>query len=172
MPRVGRHRSDRRWEAEDGVEWASRFEHDVYHRLRDNGYRTRKCDESDSISYQSSVKQGLCLECSSTHIVQQRTYTPDLYVVGGIGFSDGRGSVIECKGKFTGDKRKLFREIAAQWEGTDLCIVFQGNKLPGIKSSAIAWCQKYCKNVTPGLWKPATKTRESNIIWYPSGDSK
>ena len=169
MPKVGRKRSDRRWEADDGVEWASKFEHDVYYRLRSDGYRVRKCDESDSVSYQSSVKQGHCLECGSNGIVQLRTYTPDLFLVGGLRQGERGGAIVECKGKFTSDKRKLFREVAAQWEGPDLCIVFQGSRLPGLQSSSIEWCQRYCKNVTPGLWSTATQTRESSIAWYPKG---
>jgi len=169
VARVGRKFSDRRWEADDGTIWASKFEHDVYYRLAGDGYRIRKCDESDSVAYQSSIKSSVCLECGSSNCVQLRTYTPDLYVVGGGRGIIRPGSVVECKGKFTGDKRNLFRQVAAQWEGSNLCIIFQGNRLPGLKSSSIEWCQKFCKDVRPGLWHAQTKKSDAWVEWFPKG---
>jgi hypothetical protein len=167
VPRKGVKRSDRRWIATDGQEWASKFEHDVYYRLKSDGMRVRKCDQSDSITYQSSVKQGRCLECGSAKVVQDRVYTPDLFLVGGQGLGKADGAIIECKGKFTGDKRRLFRDIAQQWTGPVLHIIFQGDRLPGAKLSSIEWAHRYCKNIVPGLWVTQTKKRESSIIWYP-----
>jgi hypothetical protein len=169
VPRKGVKRSDRRWIADDGQEWASKFEHDVYYRLRGDGYRVRKCDSSDSVTYQSPVKQGSCLECGSADVVQLRTYTPDLFVLDDPTEPGGPRYIVECKGKFTGDKRNLFRHLAAQWgkESPPLRIVFQSNRLPGIKSSSIEWAHKFCKNVTPGLWTTETKKRPSSITWYP-----
>lgn len=166
MKKVGTKKSDRRVDDGKGTVWASRFEHDTYHLLRDLGYRVRKCDGSDSVAYSTPVKRGRCLECSSDSVIQRRTYTPDLCVIVESPQAPfERTSIVECKGKFTPDKRELFRRAAAQWEGPPLFIVFQSNRLPRTKFSSIEWTHRYCKNVTPGLYR---KRKGGDFIeWFP-----
>ena len=167
--KVGTRRSDRRYLDDHGTQWASEFESRVYHALRDSGNRVRKCDDSDSIAYNTTVKQGRCLECGSSNCVQQRTYTPDLYVVGPKGerpYFDG-GYYIECKGYFPADKRSLLRAVANQATGIDLRIVFQRvNRLPGTKLNNVQYVFKYLKGVTPGVFDAADRS----IVWYERTD--
>jgi hypothetical protein len=177
MPRKGSKRSDRRWIDPGGQEWDSKFEWLVYERLRSDGYRVRRCDESDSIAYHSGVRQGRCLECGSAQVVQERIYTPDLFVVGRVGSDEQCRSAIECKGYFPGSKRNLFRSVAKQWgrewdeaEGPDLRIVFESNRLRGTALSSVEYVHKYAKNVTPGLAVFQGRGKERKLVeieWQP-----
>lgn len=161
--RKGQKRSDRRWIAEDGSEWDSKFEWSVFEGLRSNGYRVRRCNESDSIAYHSPVKQGRCLECGSSSVVQERTYTADLYVVEGTAEDPGCKYLIECKGYFPSPKRSLFRALSAGLQGTGLRIVFESNqRLRGTKMTPVEYIQRYCKNVIPGVWDKKNK----QVVWY------
>jgi hypothetical protein len=163
--RKGSKRSDRRWIDPDGVEWASKFEWRVFERLRSDGYRIRKCTKSDTVTYNTPVKQGCCVECGSSRVVQVRTYTSDLYVVEDSPDTGNKGYLIECKGYFPGPKRKLFCAVAKQLTGVDLRIIFESNKqLKGTKSTPVEYIHKYAKNVLPGVWDGKTET----VTWYES----
>lgn len=166
MPRVGKHRSDRRWLDDNGNEWASEWEHDVYHGLRRAGYSVRRCDERDTISYSAPVKQGRCVECSSQRVVQDRTYTADLYVAKTPkGVSHKGPYLVECKGFFARDRRNLFVSVAKELKsiGTSIRIVFQQEaKLKGTQQTNVSYIFRYCKNVVPGVWNRDTRT----ITWY------
>jgi hypothetical protein len=164
MPRKGVKKSDRRWiDPDTGEEWDSKFEWRVFIGLRSGGYRLRRCDESDSIAYNSSVKQGRCLECSATRVVQERIYTSDLYVVDNPTGIAGGSYLVECKGYFPGDKRSLFVAVTKQLQGVDLRIIFESNRqLKGTKQTPVSYIHKYCKNVVPGVWDKKTE----KVTWY------
>ncbi len=163
--RVGTKKSDRRWVDDNGEEWDSRFESEVYRSLARDGHRIRRADKSDTVVYYTPVKQGRCLECDSNRVVQERTYTSDIFVVGEPKKDPFNGpAFVESKGKFLGPKRELFKHLSRQWAGPPLFIVFQNSrKLPGLKSNGVEWCHRYCKNVTPGIWDAKTHT----IEWFP-----
>lgn len=169
MPRKGSHRSDRRWVDEDGNIWASKWEHDVYQGLRRNGYRVRRCDESDTIAYTTPINSGACLECGSTGVVQHRTYTADLFVVTDPEQPDeAQGYLVECKGYFARDKRAMFVEVAKELKslGQDIRIIFTNNNKStlgrGIKSTPVGYIHRYCKNVIPGVWN----SKLDKVDWY------
>jgi hypothetical protein len=113
MSRVGTKRADRRWKAPDGTVWASKFEWKVYEGLRKAGVTVRKCDSRDTVRYIERKRNGRCLECGSNSVVQDRTYTPDLFVSTPREESPLSGYYIEAKGYFRADKRQLFRCLVA-----------------------------------------------------------
>ena len=166
MPRKGKHVSDRRWIDEQGDEWASKFEHDVYQGLRSSGYRVRRCDESDTVAYYSSVTSGRCVECGGTDVVQARTYTADLFVVKPPKQHNGPGGyLVECKGYFPRDRRALFCAIAKECKrlGTGLRIIFESNrKLKGTQQTPVSYIHRYAKNVVPGVWDKKTE----EVTWF------
>jgi len=163
MPRKGVKRSDRRWIDEDGSEWDSQFECRVFHGLRGSGHRVRRCDQGDTIAYNSPVKQGGCLECGSDAVIQNRIYTADLFVVEDPQDPTGGGYLVECKGYFAADKRSLFRSISKQIEGTSLRIIFESpKKMRGTKLTGPEYIHKYCKNVIPGVYDKKTET----VVWH------
>ena len=161
--RVGSKRSDRRWEDPEGGLWDSKFEWEVYLGLRNNGYRVRRCDESDTFAYDTRVAKGRCLECQSDAVVQGRTYTADLFVVEHKeGVARGR-YLVECKGYFPAAKRSLFRAVASQLPDVDLRIIFESNRrLRGTKMTPVEYIHRYCKNVVPGVWDKTTK----EVTWH------
>jgi hypothetical protein len=164
MGKIGFKRSDRRYRSDDGQEWDSRFEWVVYNGLTSNGYSVRRCDESDAFAYNTTVKQGRCVECGSPKVLQERTYTPDLFV-GGV--KGKRATVndsyyIECKGYFPSDKRNLFRSFANQTEGLSLRILFPSEvRLKGTKVTNVQYVKKFCKTIPVGLWDKSNE----EIIW-------
>ncbi len=165
--RKGVKRSDRRWIDPEGGEWDSKFEWLVYEGLRGNGDRVRRCGPGDTIAYKSSVKQGRCLECSSDKVVQERTYTADLFMVrdnSSTTPSNGGGYLIECKGYFPGPKRKLLRDLSKQLQGVSLRIIFESNRpLRGTKKTTpVEYMHKYCREIVPGVWDKKAK----EVIWY------
>lgn len=131
--RVGRKRSDRRWEAPDGTVWASKFEYEIYCILADqarvSGSVVRKCDKGgdDTFSYTTPVRQGRCVQCHSGEVVQERTFTPDICV----SYRDDEGATrtyyIEVKGYFPAAKRSLLRGFRKTGQNIDLCVVAQAN---------------------------------------------
>lgn len=161
--RKGVKRSDRRWIDDDGSEWDSKFECDVYRGLARNGHRVRRADEGDTIAYNSKVKNGRCVECCGDNVVQDRIYNADLYVVTDKEDPEGEGYLVECKGVWLGPKRNLFRSVAGQLQGTNLRIVFQANRrMKGTKMTPVEYCHRYTKNIIPGLWDNKNK----RIEWF------
>src|SRR5580765_855016 len=78
--RTGTKRSDFRWTAPDGTIWASRFEYEVFVALKEQGYEVRKTTKEDSLRYTSGIVSGKCAECGSGRVVQERSFTADLFV--------------------------------------------------------------------------------------------
>ena len=127
MPRVGRKRSDRRWKAEDGKVWASKFEHDVYEYLRASGVNVRPCTASDSVTYSEPRPNVKCMACGSCECMQERIYTPDLFVIPDRGGAGSPGYYIEAKGYFRPEKRKLFRCLRNSRPDIDLRVVLEAD---------------------------------------------
>jgi hypothetical protein len=123
--RVGRKRSDKRWRSSDGTIWASKFECRVYEALRGIGIDCRKCDERDTIHYVESRGSSRCLECGSTQIVQDRTYTPDICVSETTERGDKYVYYIEVKGYFREDRRSLFRKMVKSNPTYPIRVIFE-----------------------------------------------
>ena len=130
MPRVGRKRSDRRWLDPTGEQWASRYEWETYEYLKAAGANVRRCTEDDSINYTERKPRCRCLECGSGNVVQERTYTPDLYLVPK-GREESGGYYIEVKGYFRGEKRRLFRCLRNDRPDIDIRVVANANPKTG-----------------------------------------
>ena len=163
--RKGWKRSDKRWVDNEGGEWDSRFEWQVYRALEDSGYNIRRCDERDTISYGTPVRSGTCVDCGSGRVFQARTYTSDLYVMGDQPLNKGDGYLLELKGYWQAPKRTLFRYISKQCleEGIGLRIAFESGKpMRGTKLTGPEYVHKYCKGVMPGVFNKKTK----EIEWF------
>jgi hypothetical protein len=121
--RIGTKRSDLRFRATDGSEWASPFEYKVYSTLLADGVLVRRATASDLFEYATTVKNGICGNCSSLCVVQQRTYTPDLQVM----VKPDVLFYLETKGYFPGPKRSLFRAVLASNPSADIRLVAQSD---------------------------------------------
>lgn len=147
-----------RWQDPDGTVWASKFEYEVFATLREKGYAVTKTSPEDSLPYASDVKQGRCLECGSKRVVQERSYTPDLFVhtspsAGGGVQDSGRirtGYYIEAKGYLRADRRKLLRCFRKANPDVDLRLVAQRDYKVG-KGTLSSWAVKYLK-VPVHIW--------------------
>ena len=163
--RIGTKRSDRRWQDERGRIWDSQFEYRVYRALSSAGHNPRRCDESHSIVYGTAVKEGHCLDCGSSRVLQARSYTADLHVLGNQSKGIEGGYLLELKGYWKKATRNLFRSVAqrAAEEGIDLRIVFESNAvMKGTKQTPVSYIHRYCKNVIPGVFDKYTE----EITWY------
>lgn len=125
MPKFGRKRSDRRWIDPTGEVWASKFEWQTYEHLRASGANVRRCGDSDSITYHESRPNVQCMACGSRECVQERIYTPDLYIIPKD--PELEGYYIEAKGYFRSEKRKLFRHLRKTRPDISLRAVLQSN---------------------------------------------
>lgn len=119
--------ADRRYIDEENNEWDSRYEYEVYRGIQLLGFDVRRCSEEqgDTFAYQSPVVRGRCLECEGNKVVQERTYTPDLYISGeSIGPGCG-GAYIEAKGYWKAPKRNLLRSVVKSNPDLSLLFIFQ-----------------------------------------------
>ncbi len=130
MGRVGRKRSDRRWIDPSGQQWASKYEWETYEYLRSIGANVRKCTEGDTVTYSEPKRGCVCLECGSGSVVQERRYTPDLFVIPE-GEHESGGYYIEVKGYFRGEKRRLFRCLRQDRPDIDIRVVANANPKTG-----------------------------------------
>lgn len=149
--RVGIKRSDLRWQAPDGTIWSSRYEFELFLQLKEQGYNVRKTTEKDSHSYTSPVRGGRCLECDSCKVVQQHSYTPDLFV-GEEGRSDKptdpsgyRDYLIEAKGYLRAPRRALLRHFRKARPDLDLRFVVQRDYRVTKHATIVEWARKYLK---------------------------
>lgn len=147
MPRVGTKRSDRRWQAPDGTIWASKFEYEVYEYIRSTGCDVRKCGEGDSLNYPEPKRQAECLACGGTDVVQNRVYTPDLFVTPPSVVAKGRadGYYLETKGYFRPEKRTLFRHFLKAWPNLDIRIVYEQDGKATSKLRNLQYAERYFK---------------------------
>ena len=141
--RVGKKRSDMRWMDPEGEIWASKFEYGVYAALKSSGVSVRRCGKSDSLSYQSKVTSGRCQTCSSTDVVTERTYTPDLFVVPHNRDPED-GYYVEAKGYLRSERRTLLRSFRKTRPTTRLRMVVMRDYPVG-KGTLTEWVTKYLK---------------------------
>ena len=145
---------NRSYTANDGTVWDSRFESEVYDRLSLLEVPMRRCEAGrDSLPYDSSIKEGFCLECESNSVVQRRLYTPDLRVgdVGG-GIESG-GSYIEAKGWWPAPRRRLLREALKGKPLVRMLFVFQkDNWITKGKSRYTDYVARYIKTAEALVW--------------------
>lgn len=172
--KAGTKRSDKRWIDEHGNLWASRFEYLVYEAAKRANAAARRCDKggSDTFSYHSEVRNGRCQDCQSANVVQERRYTPDIYIVppSAEGQSDESGSreggyYVEAKGYLRADKRALLRSLVKSGEISDLRFIIQSDYRVG-KTSLSGWIDKFLK------CKWALFTGEWPEIWNESRTAK
>jgi hypothetical protein len=147
--RAGTKRSDKRWIADDGTEWASRFEYGVFKTLSEKGYAVERCIQGqDSLSYRAAVRLGKCDSCGSSSVHTERSYTPDIRVrakPGSASLSGRPGYLLETKGYLRGPQRTLLRAFRKSRPDVDLRFIFQRD-YPVTKQLSIAqWCAKYLK---------------------------
>jgi hypothetical protein len=147
--RVGTKKSDMRWQAPDGTVWASRFEYAVYSTLLEKGYDVRKTGEQDRMAYTSTVNSGRCRKCGSTCVVEERTYTPDLFIVPRGGPATA-GYYLEAKGYLRSERRSLLRAFRKTGPACDLRLVVQRDYKIG-KSTLVGWAERLLK-VPVTIW--------------------
>lgn len=161
--KIGFKRSDFRFRAEDGSEWDSKFEAQVYFTLLGQGYRVRRTTKQDSMAYKSTTRGGICLQCSSRDVAQERIYTPDLFVDTSDGLerqqNEPSGYYIESKGFVSQQRRSLLRAFRKARPDVDLRLVFQRNYRVG-KGTVVEWAERYLKakaivwtGTLPESWK-------------------
>lgn len=150
--------ADRRFVADDGTVWASKYEYQVYAQLRGVlGSRVRKCEQgtSDTFAYPSTVRGGRCLECESGSVVQDRTYTPDICVEQTRGEREPARTFIEAKGYWDAHHRNLLRSAARANPDLDLVFVFASDKwVTKGKSKYTDYVKKYFPTARAVVWSP------------------
>ena len=148
MGRVGTKRSDFRWRYDTGHVWASKLESLVFEELsKDARIDVRRCEKgsSDTFSYVSPVRGGVCVGCGCKEIVQQRTYTPDLYIRRKARGIDDSGYYLEIRGRFPGPKRNLIRNFIKTGPGIDLRMLLQRDGHATGKLTMLEYVTKYLK---------------------------
>lgn len=140
--RVGTKARDMRWKAPDGVVWASRFEYEVYSTLKEKCVGLSPTTDSDSMAYRSTVKSGICTDCGSANVAQQRTYTPDMLVTPKSG---GKLYYIEAKGYLRSERRSLLRAFRQGRPEIDLRLVVQRDHKITKTMTIVEWANRYLK---------------------------
>ena len=152
MPRVGSKRSDRRWRAPDGTVWASKFEWAVYDSLKRSGYNIRRCGEGDTVSYTEPKANARCMVCGNRECVQDRTYTPDLFLSRD-GGKKSDGYFIEVKGYFRREKRQLFRCLRNSRPDINLRLILEADHwVTKGKTRMSDYCERYLKTTPYHIW--------------------
>lgn len=92
--------------------------------------------ECEEWEYFTKVRNGVCEDCSGTHVGQRRWYTPDFFLSNGI--------VIEAKGHFTSGNRTTLKAIRDFHPSVDLRIVFMANNRISKNSDTtyVDWAEK------------------------------
>lgn len=166
--------ADRRYIDGDGIEWASRYESSVYSELRRVlGSRVRKCGEGDAVSYSTPVKRGVCLECESGRVVQQRSYTPDIFVRAPSSDDPADGYFIESKGFWPAPKRNLLRSVVSSNPDLDLVLVFQRDLwVTKGKTKYSDYCERYLKGIPYLVWDVNSRIDLADLIWSVRNERK
>lgn len=144
-----------RWQAPDGVVWASRFEYEVFLYFQEltNG-RARRTEESDSLRYTTPVVGGICTVCDSRAVAQERTYTPDIYILPD-DEGQSNGYYIEAKGYLRADRRSLLRAVRKARPDVDLRLVVYRDYKVTAKHTLVSWAKQYLK-LPVMVWKEKT----------------
>jgi hypothetical protein len=141
--RVGTKKRDMRWEAPDGIVWASRFEYEVYTALKEKGVSVERTEPGkDTLKYHNKVRSARCITCGSCDVVQDRTYTPDLLV----GSKRGRKLFyIEAKGYLRAERRSLLRAFRQSRPEIDMRLVVQKDHKITKTMTIVQWAERYLK---------------------------
>lgn len=144
--KIGHKRSDFRFRAEDGSEWDSKFEAQVFFTLKEQGYNVRRSTPQDSLGYTSTIRGGICTECCSRDVAQERVYTFDLFVDTSNGLErkqdERSGYSLETKGYLRQDRRGLLRHFRKARPDVDLRFIVQRDYPVG-KGTITSWITKY-----------------------------
>lgn len=163
--RPTRRKGDRHYDAPDGSVWDSLFEYKVYLRLADeDGIRTRRTvpGSGDTFIYFDRPRSAICRNCGSDQVVQQRSYTPDLFcdpVQHSVQDRLDRDTWVEAKGYLRGHDRRLLRCFVKERPDVNLWIIFQRDyyvtkptaKRPG-GLRITEWAAKYLKGTRVSVW--------------------
>ncbi len=114
--------ASRRHTSADGRKWDSKFEWRMANWCDNNGVTYDA--QPRSFSYTTPVVNGTCMDCSSTEIVKQRSYTPDFLL-------HGSDFYVEAKGYLKPEARALLQYFIKSRRDIPIRFVFQSNqKLP------------------------------------------
>lgn len=131
-----------------GFTFRSKFEHRLAMSLDERGVDYNY--ESEEWEYFTKVRNGLCDDCSGTHVLQRRWYTPDFFLPNGI--------IIEAKGQLTAGNRTTLKAIREAHPSADLRLVFMANNRISKSSGStyIDWAEqfgfKYALGGIPDDW--------------------
>lgn len=139
-----------------GLKVASKFEAAVVNWLTDQQIDFEY--ESESLSYTTPVVNGVCPECGHKHVIQERTYTPDITLAD--------GSFIEVKGKFTPQKRTLMRHLIRSNPDRTIRFVFYNDPyMTKRKATRLTdWARQ--QGVEAHVWNPAGGKKAAQH-WLP-----
>lgn len=132
----------------NGFEFRSKFEHRIAVDLETRGVAYDY--ESEEYEYFTKVRNGCCEDCSGTHVVQRRWYTPDFFLPNGI--------IIEAKGQFTASNRVTLKAVREVHDSLDLRLVFMANNRISKNSDTtyLEWAEqfgfKYSLGRIPDEW--------------------
>ena len=149
--RIGHKRSDMRYRDETGTEWASKLESDVYEWLTRNAASARKAESGrDSVAYQTAVRGGTCGECGCTRILQNHTYTPDIFAVDA--WPNKPGPVtLEVKGFLRAKDKRILRAVVKAGVISNMCLLF-GRR----HDKTVEWAKKFLPGVALGIFAKGT----------------
>jgi hypothetical protein len=108
--------------------------------------------ETETFSYLSTVRGGVCMACGSKKCGKSRQYTPDFVVPK----NSGGKLYIEAKGRFPSTDRSKMRDVKRAHPDLDLRILFQKTSRPQMNKLQ-AWADKFgfpCAfgNTVPAEW--------------------
>lgn len=159
----GQKKSDKRFWAPDGEEWASKFEWEVYCGFHDRasalcGTEVRRTTQGDSFAYGRPKRKAECLECGSDKVVQRCTITQDLYV-----HTVRERYYVEAKGHFPGSRRAAYRDFfkSEAARGTMVRFVLQTNARATKRMTMLEYFQRYFKGVDVIVWDGPASIPES-----------
>lgn len=141
--------------AHNGFVFRSKFEYRIALALEKQG--TDYGYEEEQYEYFTKVRNGVCEDCSGTHVVQRRWYTPDFFLPNGL--------IIEAKGQFTSSNRVTLKAVRDAHDSLDLRLVFMANNRISKNSTTtyIDWAEqfnfKWALKEIPESWLKPCKHR-------------
>ena len=106
----------------------SKFEARIAKDLKDRGIKYEY--EAYSYEYKEPLRRNRaeCMDCGSSNLQRTGWYTPDFFL--------GKGTIIECKGRFTAsDRRKMLAVRTAHKDLKDIKLLFMKDNKIHRKSS-------------------------------------
>jgi len=117
-------------------EHRSKLEDRLAQVLKNKSVKYKYEAESYEVWVELPDKQAHCAACGSKALEKRRSYTPDFFLDNGV--------VIEAKGKFTADNRRIIEAFLEQHPDVDFRMIFQRDNpvRSGAKSRYSDWCKK------------------------------